>query len=432
MGAEAVTQHLANRETEFSVSLPYCDLDAVRSAMEEEILSHPAVWANAIDFTYVTTQLPQNACQISVKTKYRDPEVNDPVFVVHDQFEFITALTAGLRLYLKHVYIVYDNRNGNISADDYIKYARTTAELVNNEFASCACKYWDKRENNISDRIWFNGKIVIFSFYRNLFDTEEKMRNASCFLALQAEEIAHNAGGDPKAILDGVLQWFRRNVKYLKTNNDSDRSIIGLLLNKTAICQGIAATACQLLRFCGIDARYISGNGGKHAWNMVFLNGQWTHIDYTYELDRNSRSVLQPESRFREEHTWDENEYSAEKSSSIVNTRKTLQKSVLSLFPDEPHLSINGCTMDTTKSYLPCVVKQNHIFVSLPTVMSLIGGYYTKIENNCHVFIDNQHYVAPMDLLVTINQHSYMDITMFKTLGFNIMVEDEVVSLQRL
>ena len=258
------------------------------------------------------------------------------------------------------------------------------------------------------------------------------MRDASCFLALQAEEIVRHADGNPQAILDGVLRWLRQNVQYLKTGNVSDHSITGLLRNKTAVCQGIAATACQMLRFCGLDARYISGNDGKHGWNMVCIDGQWRHIDYTYELKSFSRSVLLSEDRFREDHSWDETKYSPKQSSILANTRKTLQKSVISLFPDEPHLSINGCTMDTTKSYLPCVVKQNHIFVSLPTVMSLIGGYYTKIENNCHVFIDNQHYVAPMDLLVTINQHSYMDITMFKTLGFNIMVEDEVVSLQRL
>jgi hypothetical protein len=51
------------------------------------------------------------------------------------------------------------------------------------------------------------------------------------------------------------------------------------------MCDGYAHTYGLLLSIAGIESRFVIGktDGIEHIWNLVKLNGQWTHIDVTYD-----------------------------------------------------------------------------------------------------------------------------------------------------
>ena len=58
----------------------------------------------------------------------------------------------------------------------------------------------------------------------------------------------------------------------------------GALLNGTAVCSGYAKAYEALLDAAGIPNETITGYaGGYHAWNLVQLDGQWYHVDTTWD-----------------------------------------------------------------------------------------------------------------------------------------------------
>ena len=77
---------------------------------------------------------------------------------------------------------------------------------------------------------------------------------------------------------------------WLIMNADYDHNLKyyypdGVLLHGTGVCQSYALAYDMLLRMVGIETVYITGNagGGGHGWNLVKLDGEWYHVDCTWD-----------------------------------------------------------------------------------------------------------------------------------------------------
>lgn len=59
----------------------------------------------------------------------------------------------------------------------------------------------------------------------------------------------------------------------------------GALLEETAVCAGYAKAYEALLTEAGIPCETVSGygKGGYHAWNIVQIDGDWYHVDTTWD-----------------------------------------------------------------------------------------------------------------------------------------------------
>lgn len=57
----------------------------------------------------------------------------------------------------------------------------------------------------------------------------------------------------------------------------------GALVNRTAVCQGYAAAFQLLTQKLGISGIVVQSTAMNHAWNMVFYNDQWYHVDVTWD-----------------------------------------------------------------------------------------------------------------------------------------------------
>ena len=62
-----------------------------------------------------------------------------------------------------------------------------------------------------------------------------------------------------------------------------EESVLTLFEKGIADCEGYSDTFYLLGTLAGLDVRYIVGtlNGGGHAWNLVFLDGEWHFLDVT-------------------------------------------------------------------------------------------------------------------------------------------------------
>ena len=95
-----------------------------------------------------------------------------------------------------------------------------------------------------------------------------------------------------------VHDAFCRSVQYAD-DGDQSHSIVGPLLFKRGVCDGISKAAKVVLQECGIKSHVISGmaqtgaNHQKepHAWNIVQINNEWYHLDITFDNTISNKSI---------------------------------------------------------------------------------------------------------------------------------------------
>ena len=69
-------------------------------------------------------------------------------------------------------------------------------------------------------------------------------------------------------------------------NNSLSSSVYtaeGALVNGNAVCQGYALAYQYLLGKVGIESKYVASSAMNHGWNLVKINGQWYHVDVTWD-----------------------------------------------------------------------------------------------------------------------------------------------------
>ena len=84
---------------------------------------------------------------------------------------------------------------------------------------------------------------------------------------------------------------------YLALNNEYDMryysggmprisyTAYGALVNRTSVCAGYALAYERLMDQVGIPCEYVTGmtTRGSHAWNIIQINGEWYHVDVTWD-----------------------------------------------------------------------------------------------------------------------------------------------------
>lgn len=112
--------------------------------------------------------------------------------------------------------------------------------------------------------------------------------------------------------------WLVDNAKYDYTYTYTGPE--GVLLAGKGVCNSYATAYQRLLNKVGITNRLITGqtNGlsgwENHAWNMVNINGNWYHVDVTWN-DSNSgdrfRYFLKSDQTMSNDHRWNSSRYPA-------------------------------------------------------------------------------------------------------------------------
>ena len=95
--------------------------------------------------------------------------------------------------------------------------------------------------------------------------------------------------------IKGAYDWITANITYdydWDDENPNDlhkHSTHAAIINRLAVCQGIASLYYRLCLELGVDCRYISGTAGQtelepHGWNIVRLEDKYYHMDPTWDL----------------------------------------------------------------------------------------------------------------------------------------------------
>ncbi|MER1998365.1 MAG: transglutaminase domain-containing protein [Lysinibacillus sp.] len=115
-----------------------------------------------------------------------------------------------------------------------------------------------------------------------------------------------------------VNDYIVQHTVYSEATSASPHSAYAILFEGKGVCQGYALLAYKLLTELGIEALYVTGEvyTGGHAWNLVKLDGNWHHLDTTWNDPLPDRGngvsydyFLITDSQMSKDHTWDLTKY---------------------------------------------------------------------------------------------------------------------------
>ncbi|MDB4868653.1 MAG: transglutaminase [Cohnella sp.] len=136
----------------------------------------------------------------------------------------------------------------------------------------------------------------------------------TAYVVAQTKQIAQqiikpgmNAHEKVKAVHDWVLLHVAYDTSLVQ------HSAYAALMGGRTVCQGYALLTYRLLNEAGIPNRIVEGtvSSGLHAWNLVNLDGQWYHLDTTFDdpvPDLRGRTTyyyyLLTDQQMRKDHRW--------------------------------------------------------------------------------------------------------------------------------
>ncbi|MEK4496278.1 transglutaminase domain-containing protein [Ureibacillus sp. FSL W8-0352] len=115
-----------------------------------------------------------------------------------------------------------------------------------------------------------------------------------------------------------VNDYIVKNTVYSTDTSLSPHSACAVLKENKGVCQGYALLALKMLRDLGIETLYVVGevHTGPHAWNLVKVDGEWYHLDTTWNdpvPDRGNavryQYFLLDDATMKLDHRWNEADY---------------------------------------------------------------------------------------------------------------------------
>lgn len=137
-----------------------------------------------------------------------------------------------------------------------------------------------------NSRYWSNGKLEF-----NYIDTKENIEKKREAIESKADAIINkiikpgmSEAKKELAIHDYIVANTKYDVENYENNTTSRAShnIDGVLLDGTAVCEGYAKTFKLLLERVGIESMIVVGPKINHAWNIVKIDGEYYHVDVTW------------------------------------------------------------------------------------------------------------------------------------------------------
>lgn len=133
---------------------------------------------------------------------------------------------------------------------------------------SYSCRYNTETNTIVS----FEPKLLVTNQYdRTRYEQRLAEALAACALP----------GMTPVQLALSVHDWLIVNCTYDETLEK--KTGYDLLVNGTTVCAGYAAAYRDLMLRLGIPCLLVTSEAMNHGWNLVQLDGQWYHVDLTWD-----------------------------------------------------------------------------------------------------------------------------------------------------
>ncbi|QCR30792.1 DUF5050 domain-containing protein [Lysinibacillus sp. SGAir0095] len=115
-----------------------------------------------------------------------------------------------------------------------------------------------------------------------------------------------------------VNDYIVKSTAYSTESTASPHSAYAVLQENKGVCQGYALLALKMLQDLGVETQYVVGEvyTGGHAWNLVKVDGNWYHLDTTWNDPTPDRQnvvryeyFLIDDAKMELDHTWIQADY---------------------------------------------------------------------------------------------------------------------------
>jgi len=115
-----------------------------------------------------------------------------------------------------------------------------------------------------------------------------------------------------------VNDYIVKSTAYSEDSTASPHSAYAVMFEHKGVCQGYALLALKMLQALGVETQYVVGEvyTGGHAWNLVKVDGEWYHLDTTWNDPTPDRQnvvryeyFLIDDTKMELDHTWIQDDY---------------------------------------------------------------------------------------------------------------------------
>jgi hypothetical protein len=175
------------------------------------------------------------------------------------------------------------NRNSSVTVDYKTKIANfSSVGKAINDAPKALDDYSFYNYAGYSYNLWYNGSDELITINYKFWESKDQKDYVdSQVKKILSTIITPNMTDEQKE--KAIHDYIVTHVKY--DYSFKNVSAYDALMYGKAVCQGYALLAYKMFTMAGLNARIVDGiaNNGPHAWNMVKVDGNWYHIDITWD-----------------------------------------------------------------------------------------------------------------------------------------------------
>lgn len=137
-----------------------------------------------------------------------------------------------------------------------------------------------------SSKYWSNGKLEFkyIDTKENILDMRKRIDEKANYVLSKIIKPDMSDLEKELAIHDYIVLSTEYDIDNYNKNTipHSSHNVEGVLMDGRAVCEGYAKTFKMLLDKVGIESVIVSSQTMNHAWNMVLLDGEYYHVDATW------------------------------------------------------------------------------------------------------------------------------------------------------
>ncbi len=143
-------------------------------------------------------------------------------------------------------------------------------------------------DNKLVYRYDRDGNVTSLSFSYHMSRT--RRRDAEAFYEAEISDMVHEVMETGLAGVEAALYVHDMLISaYAYDESEKIFDVYGFLTEKKGVCQAYSLCYMAVMRELGIPCYMVVSEEMNHSWNLIELNGQWYHVDLTYDDPRPDR-----------------------------------------------------------------------------------------------------------------------------------------------
>ncbi len=181
-------------------------------------------------------------------------------------------------------------------------------------------------------------------------------------------------------------EWVRELATYTPTGDARELSPYYMIRTGEGVCQAYALLTHEILLEMDLVTRIVTGTTedlltgemGLHMWNAVLIDGEWLHLDTTWNdtgPDPEAYTLI-TEEEMAQDHFFDKQQYGQQGLSDATDELLDKEAAYVSMVLYEPQMSIGGqaSLVDPSNPAVSPILHEGRTMIPLRAVIEGLGG----------------------------------------------------------